>query len=214
MNERMKQGIESLDKVKEIIGEKYSFPQLAFYNDKTSELTDRQCDELRKLGWEGDGLSRWVYRGTTEKPNLNARVHAGYEYSYAGSTLLISDHTITRFRQRVLWRYQCDNAASVKDPKLASRIRLWIANSLRGDEARKELNPWLTNLTDDSEPYLHDSSRTCFVLCDRTDKAGKVARTCFSAICRTCSTAHKMNESCPEVDSPKWLALRRVFENF
>lgn len=64
MQQRLIQGIDKLDKVQELLGDKFGFPKLRFYTDETQFLTTRQIEGLQTLGFEPNGSNCWEYRET------------------------------------------------------------------------------------------------------------------------------------------------------
>jgi len=57
--QRLKNGVDTLEQVKEILGEKYSYALLKFYVDPECDLTDDQYNVLLKLGWAPDEDFYW-----------------------------------------------------------------------------------------------------------------------------------------------------------
>lgn len=141
---------------------------------------------------------------------LAAKTDKGYIYRASCGVFLVSFHSIKRFRQRVLWRYHSKQCENVEDDTLSSWIRIMVASSTPYTECQDELEPFTKHL--DGEIRFHEKSRTGFVIKDREEDDGKVLRTCFSAVCRSCGTPHGTYDDCPEVDSEVWRVLRAHFK--
>jgi len=56
---RLEAGVRSLEMVRGILGDKFSFAQLCFWTDKTQEITDTEYEALRSMGWEREGNFYW-----------------------------------------------------------------------------------------------------------------------------------------------------------
>lgn len=66
MKDKLIQGVEKLDKVQQILGDKFAFPELRFFTDHEKELTPRQFEALKALGWEPQSPNSWFYEGKTD----------------------------------------------------------------------------------------------------------------------------------------------------